>query len=174
MPTPSVCLLIPPLPQLNPPYPSPAYLTGFLRGRGIEASQADLGIEMVLRLFCRSGLQAVFEQVRKRDDELPGEARQMLAVEPAYLNAIEPVIEFLQGHNPSLALLLARPGFLPQGPRFAGQRGSAAPARALPEQDHANRFATLYLEDLADLLQATVSPHFHQIRSADHMRRAAS
>ena len=137
---PSVLLLIPPLTQLNTPYPSTAYLTGFLRGRGIEASQADLGIEMVLRLFCRSGLQAVFEQVRKHENELPGEARQMLAVEPAYLNAIDPVIEFLQGRNPSLALLLARPGFLPQGPRFAGQRGRAVSSRALPEQDRAKRF----------------------------------
>ena len=63
MPTPSVLLLIPPLTQLNTPYPSTAYLTGFLRGRGIEASQAVLGIEMVLRLFCRSGLQGLFEQV---------------------------------------------------------------------------------------------------------------
>ena len=109
---PRVLLLIPPLTQLNTPYPSTAYLTGFLRGHRIEASQADLGIEMVLRLFCRSGLKAVFEEVRKHKDELPGEAKQMLAVTPAYLDAIDPVIEFLQGRNPSLTLLLARPGFL--------------------------------------------------------------
>ena len=80
-----VLLLTPPLTQLNTPYPSTAYLTGFLRGHRIEASQADLGIEMVLRLFCRSGLTAVFEEVREHIDELPGEARQMLAVAPAYL-----------------------------------------------------------------------------------------
>lgn len=124
MPTPSVLLLIPPLTQLNTPYPSTAYLTGFLRGRGIEAFQADLGIEMVLRLFCRSGLQAVFEHVHKRQDEVPGEVRQMLAVEPAYLNAIEPVIEFLQGRNPSLALLLARPGFLPKALGLPAREGA--------------------------------------------------
>ena len=118
---PRVLLLIPPLTQLNTPYPSTAYLMGFLRGHGIQASQADLGIEMVLRLFCRSGLKILFDQVRTYHDELPGEARQMLAIEPAYLNAIDPVIEFLQGRNPSLALLLARPGFLPQGPRFSGE-----------------------------------------------------
>ena len=64
---PRVLLLIPPLTQLNTPYPSTAYLTGFLRGRGIEASQADLGIDMVLRLFCRSGIQALFAQVRERE-----------------------------------------------------------------------------------------------------------
>jgi len=67
-----VLLLTPPLTQLNTPYPSTAYLTGFLRGHRIEASQADLGIEMVLRLFCRSGLTAVFEEVREHIDELPG------------------------------------------------------------------------------------------------------
>ena len=174
MPTPSVLLLIPPLTQLNTPYPSIAYLTGFLRSRGIKASQADLGIEMVLRLFSRSGLQTLFEQVRERENELPGEARQMLAVEPAYLNVIDPVIEFLQGRNPSLALLLARPGFLPQGPRFAGHRGNTASFRALSEQDRAKRFATLYLEDLADLVQATVSPHFALSRYAEHIARASS
>jgi hypothetical protein len=171
---PRVLLLIPPLTQLNTPYPSTAYLTGFLRGRGVEVSQADLGIEMVLRIFCRSGLQAVFEQMRKGQAELPGEARQMLAIEPAYLQTIDPVIEFLQGRNPSLALLLARPGFLPQGPRFAGLKGRVASLRALSEQDRAKRFATLYLEDLADLIQATVSPHFALSRYAEHIARAAS
>lgn len=169
-----VLLLIPPLTQLNTPYPSTAYLTGFLRGHRIEASQADLGIEMVLRLFCRSGLKAVFEEVRKHKDELPGEARQMLAVAAAYLHAIDPVIEFLQGRNPSLALLLARPGFLPQGPRFVGQTARTASARIVSDQDRAKRFATLYLEDLADLVQATVSPHFSLSRYAEHIARAAS
>ena len=171
---PRVLLLIPPLTQLNTPYPSTAYLTGFLRGHAIEASQADLGIEMVLRLFCRSGLKAVFEEVREHIDELPGEARQMLAVAPAYLHAIDPVIEFLQGRNPSLALLLARPGFLPQGPRFADQTARTTSARILSDQDRAKRFAALYLEDLADLVQATVSPHFALSRYAEHIARAAS
>lgn len=171
---PHVLLLIPPLTQLNTPYPATAYLTGFLRSRRIAADQADLGIDMVLRIFSRSGLQSVFEQVRQHEDELPGEARQMLAVEPAYLNTIEPVIEFLQGRNPSLALLLSRPGFLPQGPRFAGHRGRTSSLHALPEQDRAKRFATLYLEDLSDLIQATVSPHFALSRYAEHIAQAAS
>src|SRR5262249_59145492 len=150
---PTVLLLIPPLTQLNAAYPSTAYVTGFLRSRGIPCEQADLGIEMVLRLFSRSGLAALFEEIRTAGKDLPGEARQMLAVEQAYLDAIDPVIEFLQGRNPSLAALLARPGFLPQGPRFVGQNGTAASSRALSEQDRAKRFSTLYLEDLADLVQ---------------------
>ena len=98
----------------------------------------------------------------------------MLAVESVYLHTIEPVIEFLQGRNPSLALLLARPGFLPQGPRFADLAGNAASSRTLSDQDRAKRCATLYLEDLADLIQATVSPHFALSRYAEHLARAAS
>jgi len=171
---PTVLLLVPPLTQLNTPYPSTAFLTGFLRSRGIPCEQADLGIEMVLRLFSRSGLVALFEEIRSAGKDLPGEARQMLAVEQAYLDAIDPVIEFLQGRNPSLAALLARPGFLPQGPRFNGRVGKTSSSRCPTEHDRATQFSTFYLEDLADLVHATVSPHFALSRYAEHIARAAS
>ena len=171
---PTVLLLIPPLTQLNTPYPSTAFLTGFLRSRGIPCEQADLGIEMVLRLFSRSGLVALFEEIRSAGKDLPGEAQQMLAVEQAYLDAIDPVTEFLQGRNPSLATLLARPGFLPQGPRFNGRGGKTSSSRCSTEHDRATQFSTFYLEDLSDLIQATVSSHFALSRYAEHIARAAS
>ena len=169
-----ILLVTPPLTQLNTPYPATSYLAGFLFSQGIEASQADLGIEMVLRIFSRSGLQAVFDEARGHGDELPGEARQMLAVEAAYVNAVEPVVEFLQGRNPGLAMLLGRSGFLPQGPRLANLRERVGSSRFLSDHDRAKRFATLYLEDLADFIQATVSPHFALSRYAEHLARAAS
>ena len=89
-------LVIPPLTQLNTPYPSTAYLTGFLRSRGYEVSQADVGIDMVLALFSRDGLRRAFEQIRSLPGELPGEARQMLALQRHYLDSIDPVVAFLQ------------------------------------------------------------------------------
>ena len=42
--------VIPPMTQLNTPYPSTAYLTGFLRSRGVPAFQADLALQLVLKL----------------------------------------------------------------------------------------------------------------------------
>ena len=42
MTTMRVLSVIPPMTQLNTPYPSTAYLTGFLRSRGIDAVQEDL------------------------------------------------------------------------------------------------------------------------------------
>ena len=156
-------LIIPPLTQLNTPYPSTAYLTGFLKARGHDVAQADVGIEMVLALFSRAGLSRVFNQIRSKTGELPGEARQMLALERAYLETVEPVISFLQGSDPTLAPRICQDGFLPRGPRFASAAefaDSPATSHRLHSSDRARHLATLYLEDLADLIQATVAPQF--------------
>ena len=92
MSDPSILLVIPPLTQLNTPYPSTAYLTGFLRSRGILVHQADVGIEMVLALFSRAGLRRVFDALRERPIEsLPGEARQMLSL--AHVHMSRPLIQ---------------------------------------------------------------------------------
>ena len=166
-----VLLLTPPLTQLNTPYPSTAFLTGFLRSQGIACYQADLGIEMVLRIFSRAGLQQVFDLVREQGEKLPDEAKQMLAVEQVYLNKIDPVVEFLQGRNPALAVYLARAGVLPRGPRFSGR---PVFKRMVPMEDRAKQYATWFLEDLADLVQATISPYFALSRYAEHIARSAS
>lgn len=166
-----VLLLIPPLTQLNTPYPSTAYLTGFLESRGILAEQADLGIEMVLRLFSRAGMTRVFREVRQYDGELPPEAIAMLSKEQIYLDRIDQVVAFLQGKRPDAAGELLRRGVLPRGPRF---RGRTTFARSTPIQDRAKQWATLFLEDLADLVQAIVSPYFALNRYAEHIARSAS
>ena len=168
--TPSVLLLIPPLTQLNTPYPSTAYLTGFLRARGYRVHQADLGIEMVLALFSRDGLARVFAAVRALGSEAPGEARQMLALETAYLGTIEPVVAFLQGRDLSLAPRICRGRFLPQGPRFT----SRSHFRTSSNVDQARHLAALYLEDLADLVHETVAPQFALSRYAEHVGVSAT
>ncbi len=166
-----VLLLIPPLTQLNTPYPSTAYLTGFLQSRGIEAEQADLGIEMVLRLFSSAGLRNVFRQLHSRRDALPKEALGMMKAKDSYVNMIEPVITFLQGKAPDLASHLIQPGVLPHGPRFRGRKRFP---RAVSVSDRAKQWATFFLEDLADLVQATMTPHFALSRYAEHIGRSAS
>ncbi len=167
---PRVLLLIPPLTQLNTPYPSTAYLTGFLQSQGIVCEQADLGIEMVLRLFSPEGLRQVFRLVRQQQD-LPEPALAMLEDEAAYLSTIDTVVSFLQGKNPAAAARLLRPGVLPRGPRFLGKTRFKKP---VPVDDRAKHWGTLYLEDLADLVQATVSPSFALSRYAEHLAHSAS
>ncbi len=170
----TVLLIIPPLTQLNTPYPSTAYLTGFLRSRGYSVAQADVGIEMVLALFSRAELTRVFDHLRTREQELPGEAKQMLALAQAYLDSIEPVIGFLQGRDPMMATRLCQRGFLPQGPRFAARADQVSAMQAAPSTDHARHLATLFLEDLTDLVHETVSPHFALSRYAEQITSSAS
>ena len=173
----SVLLVIPPLTQLNTPYPSTAYLTGFLRSQGYCTHQADVGIEMVLALFSRDGLSRVFTEIRKTPlDELPGEARQMLSVERAYLETIDPVIKFLQGQDPTLASRICQGAFLPQGPRFSVTdfQSRESSNRSHNQTDRAKHLATLYLEDLTDLVQATLVPHFALSRYAESIAMRAT
>ena len=44
--SPRILSVIPPMTQLNTPYPSTAYITGFLRSRGVDAVQADLALAL--------------------------------------------------------------------------------------------------------------------------------
>ncbi|MFO0701878.1 MAG: radical SAM protein [Nitrospira sp.] len=171
MTTQRVLLVVPPLTQLNTPYPSITYLTGFLQSRGIPVEQADLGIEMVLRLFSADGLRAVFKQLHHTTRPLPKEALHMMMAEQQYIDMIGPVITFLQGHAPSLAARLIQPGVLPQGPRFRGRKRFGP---SVPVDDRAKQWATFFLEDLADLVQATITPHFALSRYAEHIGHSAS
>ena len=62
-PSPRILLVTPPLTQLNTPYPATAYIKGFLTGRGYAVQQADLGLQLVLRLFSEDGLRRVFDGI---------------------------------------------------------------------------------------------------------------
>ena len=115
-----VLSLIPPMTQLNTPYPSTAYLTGFLRSRGIDAVQADMALALVLRLFTTAGLDSVREAaLGLPEDERSGSVHAFLDQFAAYRATIAPVIRFLQGGDATLAHRIAARGLLPEGPRFA-------------------------------------------------------
>jgi tRNA A37 methylthiotransferase MiaB len=181
--TPRVLSIIPPMTQLNTPYPSTAYLTGFLRQQGVDAVQEDLALALVLRLLSRDGLQSVRDVV----DALPvsSAAARSPAVQSfaeqaeAYLVTIDRVIAFLQGRDATLAHRIAGRGFLPEGPRFAAldhyvhvddSGDSLAWAfGALGLQDRARHLATLYLNDLADVLRDAIDPRFEFVRYAESL-----
>ena len=180
---PRVLSLIPPMTQLNTPYPSTAYLTGFLRSQGVPAQQEDLALALVLRLLSRNGLSRVKAVV----DALPVRGRsapvQSFADQAdAYLATIDRVIAFLQGRDATLAHRIAGRGYLPEGPRFASLEAYAGSLAdddggdplawafgALGLQDRARHIATLYLNDLADVLRDAIDPRFEFVRYAEQI-----
>ena len=167
-----VALILPPLCQLNTPYPSIAYLARALRGAGIEHSQHDLGLALALRLFCPDGLGELFSEVEVLAElrGLPAPAWHALAERERHMAVIDPVVRFLQGKDRSLAQRITAGRYLPRGPRVG-----AALAQGLDHygpmgvDDPARLLASLYLEDLADLVTATVDPGFGLARYQHHL-----
>ena len=174
--------VIPPMTQLNTPYPSTAYLTGFLRSRGFAAVQEDLALALVLRLFSPDGLRAL----RERIQAVPAKQRtpRVQAFErhfERYLVTIEAAVAFLQGRDPSIAHRIARRNFLPEGPRFEpleayiddeGGDPLAWAFGALGVTDRARHFATLYLDDVADVLREAVDARFEFVRYAESLAQS--
>ncbi|MDT8999119.1 radical SAM protein [Paucibacter sp. APW11] len=178
-PAPRVLSLIPPMTQLNTPYPSTAYLTGFLRSRGFDAQQRDLALALVLALLSREGLAAVHEQVLAKPEFERGPQLQSFAAQfERYLATIVPVIAFLQGRDSTLAHRINTRQFLPEGKRFEsldvyvdedGGDPLAWAFGALGLQDRARHLATLYLNDLADVLREAVDERFEFVRYAEQL-----
>ena len=172
--------IIPPMTQLNTPYPSTAYLTGFLRSRGIDAVQEDLALALVLQLFSAPGLDAIRERIDE-DAEPTAAIAHFIEQFERYRATIESVIGFLQGRDSTLAHRIVSRRFLPEGPRFSaldvyvddeGGDPLAWAFGALGMQDRARHLATLYLNDLADVVRDAIDPRFEFVRYAESLAQS--
>jgi hypothetical protein len=170
----SVYLLTPPFTQLNTPYPATAYLKGFLNTRGISAFQSDLGIEVTIELFSKTGLSKLFNNITADFETLSANAQRMIALKGDYLQTIDAVMRFLQGNNPTLAHLIAKRDFLPEAARFEQLDDLVWAFGSMGMQDKAKHLATMYLEDLSDLIKETVDEHFGFSRYAEKLGRSAN
>jgi len=161
--------------QLNTPYPSSAYLTGFLRSQGVDARQDDLALKLVLRMFSTAGLQQVQVIATAQSlHERSASVNCFLDHAQRYVDCIEPVIGFLQGLDPTLAHRIAARGFVPEGPRFASLDHTDDDTLtwafgALGVQDRARHIATLFLNDLADVLRDAVDDRFAFVRYGESL-----
>ena len=165
--------------QLNTPYPSTAYLTGFLRSRGVDAVQEDLALALVLSFFTTEGMA----EIRAQALTVPEESRSasvnfFLDYFDSYQSTIAPTISFLQGRDSTLSHRINTRDFLPEGPRFASldvfddeEAGDSLSWAfgALGSQDRARHLATLYLNDLSDVLRDAVDDRFEFVRYAESL-----
>ena len=174
-----VLSLIPPMTQLNTPYPSTAYLTGFLRSRNIAAVQEDLALALVLSFFNSDGISEMRTQaLRLAEENRSASANYFLDAFELYQDTIEPVIAFLQGRDNTLSYRINTRDFLPEGPRFlsldAFDDGESSDPLAwafgsLGTHDRARHLATLYLNDLSDVLRDVVDDRFEFVRYAESL-----
>ncbi len=174
--------------QLNTPYPATAYLTGFLRQHAarldLTVTQADPAIDLFLRIFSRDGLQSVHDELQSRAARLrmrrakkPASIANFLAQGARYLATVDAAVRFLQGRDPGLALRIAGRNFLPEGPRFgaldAADESLTWAFGALGTADRAKHLATLFIDDLADVVREGIQPHFELSRYGEHLAASA-
>ena len=176
----TVLLITPPFTQLNTPYPATAYLKGFLNTKNISSFQCDLGIEVTVELFSKKGLQDLFTTIDNKTSEIlktsevSANARRIISLKEDYINTIDAVILFLQGKNPTLAHQICKRGFLPEASRFAQAEDLQWAFGNMGTQDKAKYLATMYLEDLSDLIKECVDEHFGFSRYAEKLGRSAN
>jgi hypothetical protein len=202
-----VLLLTAPMVQLNTPYPATAYLTGFLRQHAaeldLEVRQADPALELFLALFSGEGLTRVRDALprwpvaarsrrARAAASISPSVASFVAQAPRYLETIDPVIRFLQGHDPDLAEEIAGRELLPEGPRFealadallgdahgdgGGEDASHPLAQAfgaLGVADRAKHLASLYVDDIADVIRDGIDSRFELSRYAEKLATSAS
>ena len=169
-----VFLITPPFTQLNTPYPATAYLKGFLNTKKIQSYQADLGIEVTVALFSHQGLLKLFAEVDGAAKDLSENALRIVGLQDDYITTIDAVVRFLQGKDPTLAHLICKRNFLPEASRFVQMDDMNFAFGNMGIQDKAKHFATMYLEDLSDLIKECVDDHFGFSRYAERLGRSAN
>ena len=176
--------ITPPFTQLNTPYPATAYLKGFLNTKGYPSHQVDLGIEVILGLFSKKGLKRLFASLEENNSptvvhtssstDLSENAERIIALQADYVATISPVISFLQNKNPTLAHSICDRTYLPEASRFDTLEDLDWAFGTMGTHDKARHLATLYLEDLGDLITEAVDPHFGFSRYAERLGSTAT
>ena len=142
----------------------------------MESVQADLGIEVILELFSKQGLQDLFkvQSLKFKVEELSQNSQRIFALQDEYIKAIDAVIAFLQGKNPTLALQICQEDFLPEASRFSQLEQMDWAFGIMGTQDKAKHLATLYLEDISDFIVECVDENFGFSRYAERLGRSAN
>ncbi len=168
----NLLLITPPFTQLNTPYPATAYIKGFLNTKDISSYQIDLGIEVILELFSKNGIEKVFAA---NSNEITTEnTKRIFALREEYTKTIDQVILFLQNHNPTLARQICSMNFLPEASRFNQLDDMEFAFGNMGLQDKAKHLATLYLEDVSDYIVENIDPDFGFSRYAERIGQSAN
>ncbi len=169
-----ILLITPPFTQLNTPYPATAYIKGFLNTKDISAYQMDLGIEVILELFSKEGLENLFQVSGFKFQEFGSNSQRIYSLKDDYIKTIDSVIAFLQGKNPSLARQICSGNFLPEASRFDQLDDMEFAFGSMGMQDKAKHLATLYLEDLSYFIVECIDENFGFSRYAERLGRSAN
>jgi hypothetical protein len=156
--------------QFNTAYPAVPMLAAFLRRHGHHVVQADLSLDLALRLFSLDGVRDVGRALRRRFSPRrgPDAVRHFLAHHKAIEAAMPQVVALLQGAPIDPAALEGIDG-LSQGSRFAAMQGLWTDPDPSARARH---LASLFLDEIADAVCEGLDPRFELARYAEHLASA--
>lgn len=169
-----ILLITPPFTQLNTPYPATAYIKGFLNTLSVGCFQSDLGIEVILELFSKKSLEAVFELAAKQQQTFSRNSRLIFENRAEYLRVIDETILFLQGKNQNLSAKICSLEHLPMAARFDYFDDNDWSFTNMSAENQAKHIATLFLEDLSDFIVDNLDQDFGFSRYAERLGRSAN
>ncbi len=168
-----ILLVTPPFTQLNTPYPATPYLKGFLKLHGYDVLQVDLGIELINTIFSRERFQELFDCVKENGAPLSQNSLRIIQNEQSYLQTVDQVMNFLQYQDNTLAQRICGDNFLPRASRFNQLPDLEWSFGNIGVNDKARFLATLYIEDIGDLIKDAVTPYFGFSRYAEKLGMSA-
>ncbi len=165
-------LITPPFTQLNTPYPATAYLRGFLAEKNVPVEQCDLSIELFSVVFTSGFIAKIFKEADAYNSyEYPLVWQQR----DDYIHKVDIVIQYLQHQEVTMAYQILHHGFLPQAHRALNIEEDLSWAfGSLGVLDKAKHFATIFIEELGDFIQANVDEFFSFTRYAEQIATSAS
>jgi len=116
----------------------------------------------------------MFGHLETLDLELSENGYRIYALQQEYIKTIDLVIRFLQNKNTTLAHAICGRSYLPEASRFAQIEDLDWAFGTMGIQDKARHLATLYLEDLGDLITEAIDPFFGFSRYAERLGRTAT
>ncbi|TRX66035.1 radical SAM protein [Carboxylicivirga sp. M1479] len=169
----NILLVTPPFTQLNTPYPATAYLKGFFNTLNVSSAQADIGIEVINKLFSKNVLLQMFNEVASLD-ELSENAKRIYQLKQEYIDCVDRVVAFLQHPSMIEAHCICDGMLLPEASRFNSLSEGEDAFGTMGLMDKAKHYCTLFLEDLSDFIIEAVDEDFGFSRYAERLGRSAS
>ncbi|MBQ2481284.1 MAG: hypothetical protein II516_08565, partial [Treponema sp.] len=173
-------IIQPPLVQLNTAYPSGAYLSAFFKSQNVCSSWHDLSIALIDRIFCKDGLERLFELTEKKalslaegfakngEDFAAKNLKQYILQKDLWILWIDSIMKILRdGSKSSSRELTHKFVFSPFVPRGMRMESYLEKLDAMPTADDARNLAGAALEDLADYINVAFDKDFALIRYAE-------
>ena len=169
-------LITPPLTQINTAYPATEQLTGYLRGKGLQCDQMDLSIELINKILTRECVSQIFDIAEgvHVSGKKAINIRIILSNKDFYTKWVEPVKKFLQGHDSTFARLFANPQFWANQKRLPNPEDMEWDYGTSGTFNQAQYLCTLFIEDIGNVIQQCISPHFEMVRYAEKLCHSLS